>query len=413
VLRHLLELSSRAFEDGRPLHRFRAVHEMVDTFLYTPGTVTEGRVHLRDAIDLKRAMTVVVLALLPCIGMGLYNTGYQAHRVVAAGGAPAEAWQSSAMEWLGLAFDPDSILACTVHGALWYLPILVVTFAVGGGWELLFAVVRRKDLNEGFLVTGMLFPLILPPTTPLWQVALGVSFGVVVGKEVFGGTGMNIVNPALAGRVFLYFAYPAEMSGDRPWIPALLPTDGLSGATRLATAAESGMTSLSATSWWDAFVGLVPGSLGETSALACLAGAALLLVTRIGSWRIMLGMTVGGAATTLLLNAVGSETNPLFGVPYHWHVVLGGWAFGLVFMATDPVSAAQTRLGHHVYGFLIGVLTILIRCLNPAYPEGVMLAILLMNVFAPLVDHFTVRRWKARRRRRYAKTLEPAVEASR
>jgi Na+-transporting NADH:ubiquinone oxidoreductase subunit B len=403
VLRFVLERTGRWFEEGRFLHRFRSVHEMVDTFAYTPGTVTSGRVHLRDAIDLKRAMTVVVLALLPCIAMALFNTGYQAHLAIEAGAPPLPNWQSRAMESLGLAFDAASPLACVVHGALYYLPILIVTFAVGGGWEVIFSIMRGKDLNEGFFVTGMLFPLVLPATIPLWQVALGISFGVVVGKEVFGGTGMNIVNPALAGRVFLFFAYPATISGDLPWTAALTAPDGYSGATRLGVAAEGGPTALQAgPSWWDCFLGLVPGSLGETSTLACLLGAALLLVTRIASWRIMLGVTLGSLAATLLLARVGSEANPLLAVPFHWHVVLGGWAFGLVFMATDPVSAAQTRAGQHVYGFLIGALAIAVRTLNPAYPEGVMMAILLMNLFAPLVDHAVVRTWTGRRRARLA-----------
>jgi Na+-transporting NADH:ubiquinone oxidoreductase subunit B len=398
-VRRLLERTGAWFEPGRPLHRFRAVHEMVDTLLYTPGTVATGSVHLRDAIDLKRAMTVVVAALAPCIVMGLFNAGHQAHLAIASGMEPLSTWQTRAMESLGFGFDPGDALACVAHGALYYLPILAVTFAVGGGWEVLFAVVRGKEINEGFFVTGMLFPLILPPTIPLWQVALGISFGVVVGKEVFGGTGMNVVNPALAGRVFLFFAYPAEISGDRPWVAAVTAPDAWSGATRLSVAAEGGVAALAeGPSWSQAFVGLVPGSLGETSALACLLGAALLVVTGIGSWRILLGVTLGTLVASLGFNLVGSETNPLFGLPFHWHVVLGGWAFGAAFMATDPVTAAQTRGGQHVYGLLIGALAVFIRVLNPGYPEGVMLAILFANVFAPLIDHGFVRAWRRRRR---------------
>ena len=263
--------------------------------------------------------------------------------------------------------------------------------------------VRRHDVNEGFLVTGMLFPLVLPPTTPLWQVALGISFGVVIGKEVFGGTGMNILNPALTARVFLFFAYPAQLSGDRVWIAAGTSPDGYSGATLLGDAAVTGKEALAAgASWTEAFLGTIPGSMGETSALACLIGAAILVLTGIGSWRIMVSVAAGSAVIAYLLNAIGSDTNAMFEVPFVWHVVLGGWAFGAVFMATDPVSAAQSNTGKVVYGFLIGVMAILIRTVNPAFPEGVMLAILFMNIFAALIDYFVVRANIRRRRARYA-----------
>jgi Na+-transporting NADH:ubiquinone oxidoreductase subunit B len=307
------------------------------------------------------------------------------------------------MQWLGLPFDPASFAACCVHGGLYYLPVLIVTLAVGGGWEALFAIVRRHEINEGFLVTWMLFPLILPPTVPLWQVALGISFGVVFGKEIFGGTGFNVLNPALTARAFLFFAYPAELSGDRVWIAARTSADGVSGATWLARAAEQGAAVFEpALAWRDAFLGLMPGSMGETSALACLAGAVLLIATGIGSWRIMLSVALGTIGMSLLLNAVGSQTNPFFDVPFWWHFVLGGWAFGTVYMATDPVSAPAADSSRWVYGFLIGVLVVLIRVVNPAYPEGMMLAILLMNVFAPVIDHFAVQANVRRRRARYA-----------
>jgi len=302
-----------------------------------------------------------------------------------------------------VAFDPGSIWACMVHGALYFFPVLIVTFAAGGFWEVLFSSIRKHEVAEGFFVTGFLFPLILPATIPLWQVAMGISFGVVLGKEIFGGTGMNFLNPALLARAFLFFAYPIEISGDAVWIAAKTGADGVSGATWLAMAAEQGQAAVAqGVSWQDAFLGFIPGSMGETSALACLIGAAILLITRVGSWRVMTGVVIGTVAMAMTLNAVGSETNPFFATPFWWHFVLGGWAFGTVFMATDPVSAAQTDKGRWIYGILIGVLAVLVRVVNPAYPEGMMLAILLMNVMAPLIDHYVVAANVKRRMRRYA-----------
>ncbi|HVR29159.1 MAG TPA: NADH:ubiquinone reductase (Na(+)-transporting) subunit B [Thermoanaerobaculia bacterium] len=403
ALRRLLDAQAHHFEKGGPLEKLYPLYEVIDTFLYTPGKVTREASHVRDALDLKRMMILVVAALLPCVYMAMYNTGLQAHRAIEAGAAPLDTWQTQAMGALGLALSPADPWACIAHGALYFLPVLLVTFAVGGAWETLFAIVRKHDVNEGFLVTGMLFPLILPATIPLWQVALGISFGVVLGKEVFGGTGMNILNPALTARVFLFFAYPGEITGDDVWIAAGARADGYSGATALAEAAVGGTPALEGTvTWWDAFLGTVPGSMGETSALACLVGALLLVATRIGSWRIMVSMTAGTIATALLLNLIPSATNPFLAVPPWWHVVLGGWAFGMAFMATDPVTAAQTETGKWIYGLGCGVLSILIRCVNPAYPEGVMLAILFMNVFAPLIDHFVIRANVRRRAARYA-----------
>ncbi len=403
-LRSIFDSQARHFGKGGKLEFAYPLYEMVDTFLYTPGTVTKGASHVRDGLDVKRMMTTVVIALLPCVFMAMYNTGYQAHLAISQGAQPLETWQTSVAEWLGYgAWDPTDVVACIVHGVLYYLPVLIVTFAVGGGCEALFALVRRHEINEGFLVTGMLFPLVLPPTIPLWQVAIGIAFGVIIGKEIFGGTGMNILNPALTARVFLFFAYPAQISGDQVWIAADTGVDGLSGATWLAEAAVSGQAVLAeGVEWWDAFLGFVPGSMGETSTAACLFGALVLIVSRVGSWRIMLGVAVGSYAATLLLNAVGSETNLLLNVSFEWHFVLGGWAFGAVFMATDPVSAAHSETGRYIYGFLIGVLAILIRVVNPAYPEGMMLAILFMNLFAALIDHFVVQANVKRRRARYA-----------
>jgi Na+-transporting NADH:ubiquinone oxidoreductase subunit B len=403
VLRNLLDKQEKLFTNGGPLERFYALFEAGDTFLYTPGHTTRTTAHVRDSLDMKRLMSIVVVALAGCVYMAMYNTGYQANLAISRGAAPLDGWQTAIYQALGFAYDPASILACIVHGALYYLPVLVVTLAVGGAWESLFAVVRGHEINEGFLVTWMLFPLILPPTTPLWQVALGISFGVVVGKEIFGGTGKNIFNPALMSRAFLFFAYPVQLSGDKVWIAAQTSTDGVSGATWLATAAEGGVASFApGVTWREAFLGFVPGSMGETSALACLIGAVILIITGIGSWRIMTGVVLGTIAMSTVLNAVGSATNPFFDVPFWWHFVLGGWAFGTVFMATDPVSATHTNTGRWIYGFLIGVFAIIIRVVNPAYPEGIMLSILLMNVFAATIDHYVVRANIKRRSARYA-----------
>ena len=336
-LRALLDKQARHFETGGRLERLYPLWEAQDVFLYTPGEVTRVAPHVRDAFDMKRLMITVVIALAGCIYMALYNTGYQANLAIAAGATPLDVWQTRAMASMGLAFTPDDPWACLVHGALYFVPVLIVTFAMGGFWEVLFSVVRGHQVNEGLLVTGMLFPLILSAKVPLWQVALGISFGVVVGKEIFGGTGMNVLNPALTARAFLFFAYPAELSGDAVWIAAGTAPDGVSGATALAQATEGGLTGVTEMlDPWQAYIGLMPGSMGETSVLACLAGAVVLIATGIGSWRIMASVAVGTLATALFLNAVGSATNPFFEVTPLWHVLLGGWAFGTVYMATDP-----------------------------------------------------------------------------
>ncbi len=404
TLRRLLDQQAHHFEPGGRLERLAALWEMQDTILYTPGQVTQGPTHVRDGLDLKRMMVTVVIAMAGCVYMALHNTGYQANVAIAAGAAALETWQTGLVEMLGVGFSPDDWLACVVHGGAYYIPVLLVTFAVGGLWEALFATVRGHEVNEGFLVTGMLFPLILPPIVPLWQVALGVSFGVVVGKEIFGGTGMNVLNPALVGRAFLFFAYPAALSGDSVWTAAQTSADGVSGATVLAQATLGGTAAVTAASDpWDAFVGWIPGSMGETSVLACLIGAVILVISGVGSWRIMLSLTAGTLATALLLNGVGSATNPFFDLSPAWHFLVGGWAFGTVYMATDPVSAPSALGGQYVYGFLIGALVVLIRVVNPAYPEGMMLAILFMNLFAPLIDYFAIQANIRRRSARYAR----------
>jgi len=384
-LRDFLDTQHHHFATGGKLEKFYPLYEMIDTFVYTPSDVAKGTVHVRDAIDLKRTMITVAMALMPCVLMALYNTGFQANKVLAMTGATPEGWRAGLMMSLGLAFDSASCLSNMVHGALYFLPIFLVTQIAGGTWEVIFATVRKHEINEGFLVTGLLFPLILPPTIPLWQVAIGISFGVVIGKEVFGGTGKNFLNPALTARAFLFFAYPAQISGDAVWTAV----DGFTGATALGEAALGGIAAISV-SWQDAFLGFMPGSMGETSALACLIGAAVLIISGIGSWRIMLSMTLSAVVFSALFNVIGSETNTMFGMTPMWHLVIGGFAFGTVFMATDPVSAAMTHTGHWVYGALIGLMVILVRVVNPAFPEGTMLAILFGNMFAPLIDYFVV-----------------------
>jgi Na+-transporting NADH:ubiquinone oxidoreductase subunit B len=401
-MRRLFDQIGKNFEKGGRWHKLEPLWEAIDTFAFTPGKVTTGRVAVRDSTDLKRAMITVVIALVPAILFGLFNAGYQSHLAVSRGAALLPDWQSALYTALGFAGNDLSVLACVVHGLLYYLPVLVVTFAVGGFWEVLFAVVRRHEVNEGFFVTAMLFPMVLPATIPLWQVAMGISFGVVIGKEVFGGVGMNVFNPALVGRVFLFFAYPGDISGDAVWVPALTTgIDGVSGATYLAEMKAQGLPFLAQQSWTDAFLGLRAGSFGETSALAILLGAALLVVTRVASWRIMLGTVLGLAFMVTLCNLTGSTTNPAFAVPLHWHLILGGFAFGAVFMATDPVSAPFTPWGRLIYGFAIGALAGLVRIINPAYPEGMMLAILLMNAFSNFIDFFFVRANIQRRAKRY------------
>ncbi|MCY4643918.1 MAG: NADH:ubiquinone reductase (Na(+)-transporting) subunit B [Bacteriovoracales bacterium] len=397
-LRTFLDKQAPLFEKGGRWHKFYSLYEALDTFLYTPGKVTTGTTHVRDGMDLKRMMVTVALALFPCILMAMYNTGYQAFLVAESSGLGTGAlsdWRLFALEYLGLSPTSEDILACTIYGSLYFVPIYLVTNMVGGLWEALFASVRGHEINEGFLVTGLLFPLTLPAGIPLWQVALGISFGVIFGKELFGGTGKNFLNPALTGRAFLFFAYPAQISGDRVWVAV----DGHSGATALSQAATGGTEAITG-GWGEAFLGLIPGSMGETSTLACLLGAAYLILTGIGSWKIMVSVTLATVLSALFFNVVGSDTNPLFSLPPHWHLVLGGFAFGTIFMATDPVSATMTEKGKWFYGALIGVMVVLVRVVNPAFPEGMMLAILFANVFAPLIDHFAIQGNIKRRRLR-------------
>jgi len=396
--REILDSIEPHFTKGGKLEKYYGLYEMVDTFIYTPSDVTRGTTHIRDGNDLKRTMTFVVIATVFCVFMAWYNTGYQANLAMKAMGvAETTGWRSLPMALLG--YNPYNPFSCIVHGMLYFFPIYITTLAVGGIWEVLFATVRKHEVNEGFLVSSMLYTLILPAEMPLWQVALGISFGIVLGKEVFGGTGKNFLNPALTGRAFLFFAYPASISGDAAWVPV----DGFTGATALSLASMGGLDAIQSTyGWFQAFFGFIPGSMGETSTLACLLGAAFLLYTKVASYRIMGGVLIGMIGMATLLNIVGSDTNPMFAIPWYWHLVVGGFAFGTVYMATDPVSAANTDTGRWIYGAMIGVMIIIIRVINPAFPEGVMLAILFSNMFAPLIDYFVVQADIRRRIKRHA-----------
>lgn len=403
VVRNFFDRLEPHFTKGGKYEKFYAVFEMFDTLFYSPGSVTHNASHVRDGVDLKRIMITVWLAAFPAMFYGMYNIGYQANTAMAHMGIDAvDSWRGVIIGLLA-GYDANSIWDCFVHGAVYFIPIYVVTFAVGIAWEIIFAVIRGHEVNEGFFVTSILFALIVPPDIPLWQVAMGISFGVVIAKEIFGGTGKNFLNPALAGRAFLFFAYPAQISGEAVWTAV----DGFSGATALGLAATGGVEAMAdawgnTITWMDAFLGNMQGSIGEVSTLAIFIGAAILLWTRIASWRIMAGVMLGMIATSLLFNFIGSDTNPMFAMPFWWHLVLGGFAFGMVYMATDPVSASMTNTGKWYFGGLIGLMVVLIRVVNPAFPEGMMLAILFANLFAPLIDYTVV---QANVKRRLARNV--------
>ena len=389
-LRRLLDSLEPHFINDGKLKKFYAMYEMIDTFLYTPADNTNSGPHIRDSIDLKRSMVFVVIALLPAFFFGTYNVGLQ------------EALHGSGVTFQNINLDFSTHF---LVGLKTVFPIYVVVFTVGGFWEVVFAVSRGHEINEGFLVTGFLIPLVLPPAIPLWMVGVATTFGVVIGKEIFGGTGFNIFNPALVARAFLFFAYPASMSGDKVWT-----IDAMSGATPLLQA--SSQESMSATellnghfTWEQMFYGFIPGSIGETSTVAILIGAAILLIAGIASWRVMVATTTGMIFTAIILDSFGAaigSTNPMLYLPPAYHFVMGGFAFGMVFMATDPVSCAQTNTGRWLYGFLIGFMCVVIRAVNPAYPEGMMLAILFGNAFSPLFDYFVLQANIKRRQRRHA-----------
>ena len=389
ALRNLVDSMKPAFAKGGKLEKLHWVFDGLETFLFTPGHATEKGAHIRDGIDLKRTMSIVIMAMLPCLLFGMWNVGHQHYLAIG--------------EFVGRG---DGFWEKFLFGAIKVLPIVVVSYGVGLGIEFLFTTIKGHPIQEGYLVSGMLIPLVMPVDTPLWMVAIGSAFAVVIGKEVFGGTGMNVLNVALTARAFLFFAYPTMMSGDKVWVntslePGQAVVDGFSGATSLGHAAAGNMAGV--VPMLDSFWGFEAGSIGETSAFACLIGAAILIITGIGSWRIMLAVLLGGAAISGLFNLVGpSIGNAYMQIPVLHQLMLGSFFFGLVFMATDPVTAAQTNTGKWIYGFLIGVMAILIRVVNPAYPEGMMLAILFMNVMAPTIDHFVVQSNIKRRMKRAA-----------
>ncbi len=401
------------FSKGGLLSWFYPLYEGTFTFLYSSGRVTTGRTHVRDFAEYKRIMIIVWFAVFPAMFWGFYNIGNQTVSAIAslpnAQDIVAQSYALFSNDWhyalaqlFGASLGADAgLYSKMVIGAVYFLPIYIVVFAVGAFWEVLFCLVRHHEINEGFFVTSIVFALVVPPTMPLWQAALGISFGVLIGKEVFGGTGRNFVNPALCGRAFLFFAYPASISGTNCWVPV----DGYSGATPLAQWASGGEKALvdaagNAINWMDAFLGNIPGSIGEGSTLMILVGAALILATGVASFRIMLGILIGAFLTASMFNAIGSVTNNMFSMPFAWHAVLGGFAFGTVFMATDPVSSSFTNKGKWAFGILIGLMVILIRTVNPAYPEGMMLAILFANCWAPLFDYLATSRDIKRRNAR-------------
>lgn len=388
-LRKRLDRLKPQFSEGGKYSRFRSVFEGFETFMYVPDKVTFKGSHIRDSIDMKRTMTIVIIALLPALLFGSYNTGLQHFR--------------------STGIDPGLFQAFG-FGFIRILPLIIVSYVVGLGIEFTAAQIRGHEINEGYLVTGLLIPLIMPIDVPLWMLALAVAFSVILGKEVFGGTGMNVLNPALLARAFIFFSYPASMTGDKVWTEGLAAgkniIDGFSGATPLSLCAQGEIARLP--SFMQMFFGTIPGSIGETSKIAILIGAAILILTKVGSWKIMLSVFSGALAMGLLFNTVSS--NSYMQVPFYYHFVMGGFAFGAVFMATDPVTGAQTEKGKWIYGFLIGVLSILIRVVNPAYPEGVMLAILLMNVFAPLIDYFVVQANIKRRLKRSKVAINTTVK---
>jgi len=389
-IRQKLDKFKEPFNKGNKLEKYAPAYNALDTFLFTPNHTTQTGAHVRDAVDLKRTMITVVLALVPALIFGMWNGGYQYLSQI----------QTEVGFWEALA-----------HGAWKILPMIAVSYGVGLGLEFAFAVIRGHEVNEGYLVTGLLIPMIMPIDIPLWMVAIAVVFAVVIGKEAFGGTGMNILNPALTARVFAFFAYPTYMSGNTVWVSEASKVDGVSGETILGTLAAGHDVNYS---FLDMFSGVIPGSISETSTICILAGALILILTKVGSWRIIFSGFIGAAVMALIFNSLpsmGLEGNGLTNFPWYQHLVIGGLAFGIVFMATDPVSAAQTMKGKWIYGFLIGLFAVMIRVFNPAYPEGIMLAILLMNVFAPVIDHYVIESHVKRRKKRLANTATPIKTA--
>jgi len=394
-VRKFLEKIAPLFHKGGKYEKFFPIFEMVETFLYDPLIRTDGKTHIRDGLDLKRTMIIVFFAILPTAIFGIYNVGYQANLVIQQSGLHLSGFRHEIVQFFGINHDPTSIVSNFFVGSLYFIPLYLVTLIVGGFWEVLFAVVRKHEIAEAFLVTSLLYPLILPPTVPLWQAASALSVGLVFGKEVFGGTGRNFVNPALFSRAILFFSYPQSVTGNTMWVAV----DGYSKATPLAAFSSEGFNF--GYTFVDGLLGFIPGSMGETSAILCLIGAIFLIITGIGSWKLMAGMAIGMGLTTFIFNIIGSETNHMFNMPFYYHFVFGGFAFGMAFMITDPVSASMTDQGKWVYGFLVGFLNALVRVINPAFPEGTMLAILFGNIFAPFIDSIFIKRYIKNRALKY------------
>ena len=391
------------FMPGGSKAKWFPIYDAIENFIFSSTKKTTNPIHVRDAIDIQRIMVTVWLAAFPAMFFGMYNIGNQTlEYLTLIGSTNSNDWHHIIINLVG--YSQESFISKMWIGAVYFIPIYAVTFAVGILWEILFAVVRKHEINEGLFVSSILFALTCPPDLPLWQAAMGITFGIVIGKEVFGGTGKNFLNPALTGRAFLYFAYPSQLSGDKVWIAGLsdngIVPEGFSGATPLGYAAEDGLSGLTDNfSWFDAFFGHIPGSVGETSIIAIGIAAVILPVTKVASYRIILGTIFGMVLMSSILNLIGSDTNPMFQVPWYWHFVIGSFAFGLVFMATEPVSGSGTDAGRWIYGGLIGVTVVLIRVVNPAFPEGMMLAILFANLFSPVIDHVVVSRNIAKRKR--------------
>jgi len=384
-IRHKIDQIKQPFEPGNKLEKYRPAINALDTFLFVPDHTTQKGAHIRDAVDLKRTMITVVLALIPALIFGMWNAGYQ--------------------HYIQLGENP-AIFEAILHGAYKIVPMIVVSYGVGLGLEFAFAIMRGHEVNEGYLVTGLLIPMIMPIDIPLWMVALSVIFAVLIGKEAFGGTGMNILNPALTARAFAFFAYPTYMSGNKIWVSEASNVDSISGETILGSLAANKEIGYNTA---EMFTGIIPGSISETSTLCIAVGALILILTKVGSWRIILSGIIGAAVMGLIFNALNIEGNGLTNFPWYQHIIVGGFAFGIVFMATDPVSGAQTTRGKWIYGFLIGLFGIMIRVFNPAYPEGIMLSILLLNVFAPTIDHYVIQgNVKKRQKRLQMKTVKTA-----
>ena len=393
-LRNLFDDAKPSFSKGGAAEKYFPIFDIFENLFFLSRNRTKNPIHVRDALDIQRMMVIVWLATFPAMFFGMYNIGNQSLEYLALINTQNTGdWHHYLVNIFG--YEPNSFINKIWFGAVYFIPIYATTFLVGISWEILFAIIRKHEVNEGFFVSSVLFALSCPPDLPLWQAALGITFGIVIGKEIFGGTGKNFLNPALTGRAFLYFAYPSDISGDKVWISGLgdqmIVPQGYSGATPLGVAAENGVPGLTDKfSWFDAFAGNIPGSVGETSIIAISIAALILLMTRIASYRIMLGTLLGMFVTSSLFNIIGSDTNPMFNVPFYWHLVIGSFAFGLVFMATEPVSGSGTNKGRWIYGIVIGVTVVLIRVVNPAFPEGMMLAILFANLLAPVIDHLVV-----------------------